>query len=593
MHEYRPPLGDINFVLDNIVGFDRIASMDGYEHADRETITALLDEAARFAVEQIVPLNVVGDIQGVRVEDGAVRTADGFAAAYKKFVAAGWNAVSFDPEYGGGGIPWVVGLAVQEIVTASCMAFSVCPLLTQGAIELLAHHGDEIQKETYLPRMISGAWSATMNLTEPQAGSDVGALTTRAEPSSDGTWRVSGTKIFITYGDHDMTENIIHLVLARTPDAAQGTSGISCFIVPKFLINPDGSIGERNDVQVLSSEHKLGIHASPTCVMSFGGDGGAVGYLIGEQGAGMRYMFTMMNSARLSVGMQGVALAERAYQQARTYAMERVQGLPIGSDDPTETIVGHADVRRMLMTMKANIEAMRAVMYENAATMDRANHSSDRDEQRRQNARTAIYTPLSKAWGTEVGFEMTSLAIQVFGGMGYIEETGVAQYMRDLRIAPIYEGTNGIQALDLVFRKIPMDGGSVIAELIEEMDALASSIEGTPLADLGARLALAVSDARLVVGWITEQLPINPNSVAAGATPFLRLLGVTVGGWFLAREAVAALTILDTTPEDPQALDKIATARFYMEQILPSAAGLVAPSMAGADNVFAVPARRL
>ena len=593
MHEYRPPLDDINFVLDNIVGFDRIASMDGYEHADRETITALLDEAARFAVEQIVPLNVVGDIQGVRVEDGAVRTADGFAAAYEKFVAAGWNAVSFDPEYGGGGIPWVVGLAVQEILTASCMAFSICPLLTQGAIELLAHHGDEIQKETYLPSMISGAWSATMNLTEPQAGSDVGALTTRAEPSSDGTWRVSGTKIFISYGDHDMTENIIHLVLARTPDAAQGTTGISCFIVPKFLINPDGSIGERNDVQVVSSEHKLGIHASPTCVMSFGGDGGAVGYLIGEQGEGMRYMFTMMNSARLSVGMQGVALAERAYQQARTYAMERVQGVPIGSDDPTETIVGHADVRRMLMTMKANIEAMRAVMYENAATMDRANHSSDRDEQKRQNARTAIYTPLSKAWGTEVGFEMTSLAIQVFGGMGYIEETGVAQYMRDLRIAPIYEGTNGIQALDLVFRKVPMDGGSVIAELIEEMDALASSIEGTPLTDLGARLASAVSDARLVVGWITEQLQINPNSVAAGATPFLRLLGVTVGGWFLAREAVAALTILDATPEDPQALDKIATARFYMEQILPSAAGLVAPSMAGADNVFAVPARRL
>ena len=441
--------------------------------------------------------------------------------------------------------------------------------------------------------MISGEWTGTMNLTEPQAGSDVGALSTKATPADDGTWRISGTKIFITYGDHDMADNIVHLVLARTPAAAPGTKGISCFIVPKFLVNSDGSLGERNDAHVVSTEHKLGIHASPTCVMSFGEGDGAVGYLIGEQGAGMRYMFTMMNAARLSVGLQGLALGERAYQQARDYALERVQGRPMGSDDPNATIEGHADVRRMLMTMKSNVEAMRALMYENAAAMDRAERHPDADERARQDALAALYTPLSKGWGTDVGCEVTSLAVQVFGGMGYIEESGVAQHMRDLRIAPIYEGTNGIQALDLVFRKLPMDGGSVAASLIEQMNDTAASLAGTDLADIGERLSAAVADAATAGEYLGSMLASNPNAAAAGATPFMRLLGTVVGGWFHAKMAAVASALIKAEGDDEQAVDKIATARFYAEQILPTTAGLVVPVTGGESSLYAIPAARL
>jgi len=592
--DYRPPVGDIGFVLDQIVEIDRIAALSGFEHADSETVAELLAEAARFAVEQIVPLNVIGDAQGVRLVDGAILTADGFSEAWSTFVDAGWNSVSFDPEYGGGGMPGCVGLAVLEILTSSCMSFSLCSLLTRGATELLSDHGDDAQKELFVPRLISGQWSGTMNLTEPQAGSDVGALKTKATPSGDGSWRISGTKIFITYGDHDMTENIVHLVLARTPDAAPGTGGISCFIVPKFVLNDDGSLGERNDITVVSTEHKLGIRGSPTCVMSFGDNAGAVGYLIGEEGAGMRYMFTMMNAARLAVGLQGLALAERAYQRAKSYAMERVQGRVIGSDDPAATIASHGDVRRMLMTMRANIEAMRALMYENAASMDRAERSPDADERARQDAFAGFYTPLSKAWGSDVGFEMTSLAVQVFGGMGYIEETGIAQHMRDVRIAPIYEGTNGIQALDLVFRKLRPDGGGVVTDLLASIDETASSLGSTDMADIGEWLSKAACDARTATTWMIENLPENPNAVASGATPFLRLMGVTVGGWFLIRAAVAAQALLDDGDTRADLLrDKIAIARFYAENILPATAGLVAPATAGDDVVFAIPIDRL
>lgn len=593
MSEYQPPLSDIAFVMSHVADIDAISKLDGYDHADRETVEGLLSEAGRFAVEQIAPLNVIGDRQGVKIVDGSVQTADGFATAYGKFVDAGWNGVSFDPDYGGGGLPWVVGLAVQELLTASCMAFSVCPLLTQGAVELLAVHGSEQQKETYLHHMISGAWTGTMNLTEPQAGSDVGALSTKATPAGDGTWRVSGTKIFITYGDHDMAENIVHLVLARTPGAAPGTKGISCFIVPKYLVNDDGSLGERNDAHVVSTEHKLGLHASPTCVMSYGDKDGAVGYLIGEEGAGMRYMFTMMNAARLSVGLQGLALAERAYQQARNYALERVQGRPIGSDDANATIEAHADVRRMLMTMKSNVEAMRALMYENAAAMDRAERHPDPHVRARNEALAALYTPLSKGWGTDIGCEITSLAVQVYGGMGYIEESGVAQHLRDLRIAPIYEGTNGIQALDLVFRKLPMSGGAVMMSLVDEMTATAVSLKGTDLADIGERLAAAVSDAVAAGEYLGGQLASNPNAAAAGATPFLRLLGTVVGGWFHAKMAAVAKAQIDGGAGGDQAADKIATARFYSEQILPSTAGLVSPVTCGESSLYAIPAARL
>ena len=427
--------------------------------------------------EVLAPLNRSGDRQGVRVEGDEVRTADGFADAYRRYVDAGWGGVPFDPAYGGGGFPWAVALALQEMLTAANMSFSLCPLLTQGAVDMLSHHGSEEQKETWLPKLVSGEWTGTMNLTEPQAGSDVGALATRAVPADDGTWRITGQKIFITYGEHDLADNIVHLVLARVPDAPPGTRGISCFIVPKYLLDADGRPGVRNDLRVVSTEHKVGIHASPTCVMSYGDRGGAVGYLIGEPNAGMRYMFTMMNNARLSVGLEGLALAERAYQQAASYARERRQGVAIGSPagEPSP-IVEHADVRRMLMTMRASIEAMRGLLYLDGGAVDRAAHHPDAEERTRWANRVALLTPVCKAWCTDLGVELTSLAVQVHGGMGYIEETGVAQHWRDLRIAPIYEGTNGIQAMDLVGRKLTLDGGQPLKELLSDVGALADSL---------------------------------------------------------------------------------------------------------------------
>ena len=493
MSEYRAPTADMLFVLEHIADLTQLATHEGYEQADLDTVEGLLAEAARFMEEQLVPLNRKGDEEGVVVKNGQIFHPDGFADAYTRFVEAGWNGISMDENHGGGGMPWCVGLAVQEMMTASNMAFSLCPLLTQGAIDAISHHADETLQEIYLPKMVSGEWSGTMNLTEPHAGSDVGALTTKAVPGEDGTWLISGTKIFITYGEHELTENIIHLVLARTPQAPPGTKGISLFIVPKFIVNDDGSLGDRNDLRVISSEHKIGIHASPTCVMSYGDQGGATGWLVGEENTGMRAMFTMMNNARLSVGLQGLSLTDRSYQQAGQYSTDRKQGKAIGAElDAGESspIADHADVRRMLMTMRANTEAMRCVMYANAAAIDFANSSSDESERQRWDAITALLTPISKGWGTDLGVEMTSLGVQIHGGMGYVEETGAAQHWRDVRIAPIYEGTNGIQAADLVFRKLPLGGGAVIENFLSEMSNLASQLTGNNrLSSLGEALA--------------------------------------------------------------------------------------------------------
>ena len=598
MSEYRAPTDDMLFVLEHIADLSELANRAGYEHADLETVEGVLEEAARFMEEQLAPLNRKGDEEGLVVENGQIFHPDGFSDAYERFVEAGWNGIALDEDHGGGGMPWCVGLAVQEMMTAANMAFSLCPLLTQGAIDAITHHASETLQEIYLPKMISGEWSGTMNLTEPHAGSDVGALTTKATPGEDGTWLISGTKIFITYGEHELTENIVHLVLARTPDAPPGTKGISLFIVPKFLVNEDGSLGERNDLQVISSEHKIGIHASPTCVMSYGDEGGAIGWMVGEENSGMRAMFTMMNNARLSVGLQGLSLTDRSYQQARQYSVDRKQGKAIGAEltaGESSPIADHADVRRMLMTMRANAEAMRCVMYANAAAIDFANSTSDVSEREYWDALTALLTPISKGWGTDLGVEMTSLGVQTHGGMGYVEETGAAQHWRDVRIAPIYEGTNGIQAADLVFRKLPLGGGQVVEKLLMDMGNLAADLsEDERLVSVGRALEEGTQKLSEAGLWLGSRLAAEPNDAAAGATPFMRLAGVVIGGYYLARSAQVAQRLLDSEDGDTDFLtDKIATALFYAEQVMPTVYGLVPAITQGAERLFAIPNERL
>ena len=582
MAEYTAPLRDIRFVLEHLVDLASITELPSFEHVDADGVYSVLEENARFMEDLVAPLNRIGDQQGsVRNDDGSVTTPEGFAAAYQAYVDAGWNGVAFPPEYGGGGFPWLVGIAMQEILTSANMAFSMCPLLNQGAVDMLLHHGSEEQKETYLPKMVTGEWTGTMNLTEPQAGSDVGALATKAVPQADGSYRITGTKIFISFGEHDMSQNIVHLVLARTPSAPPGTKGISCFIVPKQLLDDDGSPGARNDVTCVSIEHKMGIKASPTCVLSYGDAGeGAVGYLIGEENAGMRYMFTMMNNARLSVGLEGLSLAERAFQMALAYAKERRQGRAPGAPAGAQSlIVDHPDVRRMLLTQRACIEALRAIIYANAAAMDRAARHPDEAERTASDELADILTPVSKGWGTDLGVELTSLALQVFGGMGYIEETGIAQHYRDARIAPIYEGTNGIQAMDLVGRKLPMRAGGAVADYLAQIQATVDALASTDddLASIHAGLADGLDALRGATDWLLANGLTDPLDSLAGATPFLRLFSLVTGGWMMARQAQAASRLLvDAGPEDKAFYEgKVLTARFFCEQVLPQARGLV------------------
>jgi alkylation response protein AidB-like acyl-CoA dehydrogenase len=583
MTDYSAPLSDMRFVLENIVDLPALASVAGFEHAEPEMVYGVLEESGRLFAQEFGPLNRVGDTQhSRRNEDGTVTTPDGFRRAYQRYVEAGWAGVPFPATYGGGGFPWLVAIAMQEMITAANMGFSLCPLLTQGAIDMLLHYGSEEQREVYLPRMVTGEWTGTMNLTEPQAGSDVGALTTKAVPADDGTWRITGQKIFITYGEHDMADNIVHLVLARVPDAPPGTKGISCFIVPKFLVNDDGSLGERNAVECVSIERKMGINASPTCVMAYDG---AVGYLIGEPNEGMRYMFTMMNNARLSVGLEGLALGERSYQRAVAHARERRQGRAPGAPaGKSSLIVDHADVRRMLLTMRAQIEALRCVAYLNAECLDLAQLHPDPDVRTWRQELADLLTPITKAWGTDLGVELTSLAIQVHGGMGYIEETGVAQHYRDARIAPIYEGTNGIQAVDLVGRKLPMRAGGVVNEFLAGIAATAEELVASDgdLPAIGKHLAEAHATLRQTTDWLLANGRIDPDNALAGATPYLRMCGIVTGGWLLARSAQAAVRALDAGGGDAEFLrQKLVTARFYAEQLLPQAAGLAPAVMAG------------
>jgi len=597
MSDFRAPLKDIRFTLNHICDLPGLSAQAGSEVADLEVIDAALEEAGKLAAEVLAPLNRVGDEQGALLENGVVRTPEGFKDAYAAYRDGGWNGLPFDPDYGGMGMPMLIGSVCTELWNSANMGWALCPLLNQGAVEAIHAHGSQALKDTYLPKLVSGEWTGTMNLTEPQAGSDVGALRSKAEPAGDGSWKITGQKIFITYGEHDFADNIVHLVLARTPGAPEGTKGISLFAVPKFLVNDDGSLGRRNDLRCVSVEHKLGIHASPTCVMSYGDDGGAIGYMIGEENKGMRCMFTMMNAARLGVGIQGVAIAERAYQQAVAYANDRRQGRAIGATGPdSSAIVEHADVRRMLMTMKAQLDAVRAVCYACAEAIDLAAHHPDEDGRQRANQRVELLTPIAKAWSTDVGCEVASIGVQVHGGMGFIEETGAAQHMRDARIAPIYEGTNGIQAMDLVARKLPMAGGEVVADMLAEMRALDDDLAaaGAPFAAMRASLASAVDATAKAGDWLMQALREDANAAAAGCTPYLQMWGLTAGGYYLARGALAAQRLLADGDGDAAFLNsRIATARFFCEQLVPRVPSLLPAATAGAGILYAIEADAL
>ncbi len=589
MSDYRVDLDEISFNLRHVADLDGVAKLEAFEHVEADVVDQILAEAARFAEEVIAPLNRVGDTEGARrLDDGSVATPTGFREAYRSYVEAGWGALSIDPEYGGGGFPHLVGLAVEEMFTSACMSWSLCPLLTQGAINMLSAHGTDEQKALYLPQMASGDWTGTMNLTEPQAGSDLGAVAARAVPQPDGSYRLHGTKIFITYGEHDLADNIVHLVLARIPGAPPGTRGISCFLVPKHLPAADGSAGSRNDLLCVSIEHKLGIHASPTCVMSYGDGEGAVGFLVGEENGGMRAMFTMMNHARLSVGLEGVSIAERSYQQALAYAHERRQGRAPGAPPgESSAIIDHPDVRRMLLDMRSSISAMRGLAYRNAEAIDRASHESDAVQRQAADEQAALLTPLSKAWATDVGCELVSVGLQVHGGMGFIEETGSAQHYRDARIAPIYEGTNGIQAADLVGRKLSMRDGGVVRDHLAQIQTTEEALDGYgDLAPVRRHLQNAVEATSAATEFL---LKAGPAARLAGADAFLRMLAVITGGAALADGALAA-----TRLGDPElAADRAVLARFFSANRLSLVPGLLAAVVEPADDLTAAGQRIL
>ena len=574
---YRAPVADIAFTLKHGAGLSRTLAQGGELGAD--DINAVLEEAGRFATDVLAPLNAIGDRHGTPFKDGAVTMPPGWKEAYRSWAGAGWNAVSLPAQWGGQALPHALNAACIEMWNSASMAFGIGPVLTMGAAEALANYGSEHLKQTYLPKLVSGEWMGTMELTEPQAGSDVGALRTKAVRANDGSYRITGQKIFITYGEHDLTDNIIHFVLARLPDAPAGNKGISLFLVPKLLVNEDGALGTRNDVRAHSVEHKLGIHASPTCTMVYGDHGGAVGYLVGEENRGLACMFTMMNLARLAVGLQGVGIAERATQQALQYARERKQGRAAGA--ASSAIVEHPDVKRMLMTMRALTRAARAICYATAGAIDGSHGKSD--AAKASDGRAALLTPVAKAFSTDIGIEVATLGVQVHGGMGFIEETGAAQFLRDARIAAIYEGTNGIQAIDLAMRKVPLSGGTVVRAYLEELRATVKAVQAMndpALGATGARVAEAVDSLDRATTWLLSKIEKEPQSALAGATPYLRLFGTAAGGCMLADEALAALRVAKGEPAG-----RVAVARFFAENIAVQAGGLEVAITEGADGV--------
>ena len=597
MSDYRAPLNDMRFMLTEVLDLEATARLPGFDGVGGELIDAVLGEAAKLAADVIAPLNRIGDSQCSRIDNGAVRTPSGFSDAYQQFVAGGWNGAPFDPEIGGQGLPWSITMALFEMWESASLAFSLCPTLTQAAVECLNRHGTAELKALYLGKLVSGTWPGTMNLTEPQAGSDLGGIRARAE--RDGQhYRLRGTKIFITYGDHDLADNIVHIVLARTPDGPPGIKGLSCFLVPKYIVELDGSLGARNDVKPLSIEHKMGIHGSPTLTMAYGENEGAVGYLLGAENGGIDVMFTMMNNARLLVGLEGVGLAERAYQMALAYARGRLQGRAAAtrSAEPV-AIIKHPDVRRMLMLMKAKTEAARALAYLAAECLDHAQRNPDAGTRAANQHRLDLLTPVVKAWCSEIGVEVTSLGLQVHGGMGYIEETGAAQLVRDARVVPIYEGTNGIQALDLVGRKVVRGDGEAAFAFLDQVRAFGEELasgtspDSARAYDLGVT-GRALADSRTALETATHWVigcGREFGAAAAGATAYLQLFGAVAGGHGLARGALKAAQRLDGGANDPFYRAKIATARFYAEQVLPPAAALLGPITRGTDALFAIP----
>jgi alkylation response protein AidB-like acyl-CoA dehydrogenase len=585
MTDYRAPVDDIKFCIRHAAGLDKLLGLDAFNGIDAEDVYQIVEEAGRFAGEVIAPTNVAGDTKGCRIENDTVHVPDEFVAANAQYVENGWSAVGGSPEYDGMGLPATVEYATSEMFSSANMAFSLMGMLTRDGVHAMEAHATEALRQQYLPRLVTGQWAATMNLTEPQAGSDLAAISCKAVPDGD-AYRIFGTKIFISWGDNQFSENIIHLVLARIEGAPEGVRGISMFLVPKFILDENGEPGERNDLRPTSLEHKLGIHSSPTCVMSFGDKDGAVGYLIGEENKGLAAMFTMMNQARLEVGLQGVAISERAYQLARTYAMDRVQGRVPGQQDRVP-IAHHGDVRRMLMLMRSQVEAMRALSFVTAGLVDTAHHGNSAEEQQAAESRLALLTPVVKGWCTEVAQETTSLGIQVHGGMGFVEETGAAQHYRDARVLPIYEGTNGIQASDFVGRKIMANEGRDIAALIGELRETCNALaDDDALRDTAEPLRKSLEELERGVQWLMENATTNPTATATASFNLLMQAGTVFGGAFLAQTALAGRAAGDT---DKAFLDaKMATTRFYCAHMLPRADGFLAAATASPDTTMAL-----
>jgi alkylation response protein AidB-like acyl-CoA dehydrogenase len=597
MHEYQAPLDDMKFVLRELVDLELLAQLPGFSDMTLDVAGSVLEEAAKFAAGVLSPLNRSGDLEGARWEDGQVLTAGGWKQAYTRFAADGWNAVSCPAELGGQNLPRVLSALIEEMWNSANMAFALCPMLTRGAIDAIELRGSEAQRDTYLPKMVSGEWTGTMNLTEPQAGSDLSAVRTRAVPTGDGRYRITGQKIFITYGEHDLTGNIIHMVLGRAAGAPEGVKGISLFLVPKFLVNADGSLGERNDVHCVSIEHKLGIHASPTCVLAYGQNGGAIAELVGEENRGLEYMFIMMNAARYSVGLEGVGLSERAYQTALTYARERIQSTEAGGRGGNRVpIVRHPDVRRMLLLMKSQTEAMRALSSVVAVSLDAARLHPGAEERESHQTFADLMIPVIKGWCTENSVDIASLGVQVHGGVGFVEETGAAQFMRDARITPIYEGTTGIQANDLIGRKLARDGGHAAQLVIAQMRALAGDLVATPnLTEAAAAFSGAIDALERAIRYVVENYATDIRGVSVGAVPMLKLFGIIAGGWQLLRSALISQRRLAAPKEDGAEAGfgtgfyeaKIATARFYADHVLSQASGLSHSIVHGAAGALA------
>ena len=589
MNNYRAPLKDMRFVMDELAGYKELSQFPEYEEATPDMADAILEEAAKFAGEVLAPLNKLGDKAGCQLTPNGVLTPEGWKEAYKAFCDAGWNGIASPADFGGHGQPDTLAVAVKEMVCSANLSFSLGPLLTTGAVEALITCASDELKAVFLQKMVTGVWTGTMNLTEPQAGSDLALIRSRAEPQADGSYKVFGQKIFITYGDHDMTDNIVHLVLARLPDAPAGVKGISMFLVPKFLVNADGSLGARNDAYCVSLEHKLGIHASPTCVMAYGDNGGAVGYLLGEANRGLEYMFIMMNEARLGVGLQGIALGERSYQQALAFARDRKQGRDALTGEALVTIDHHPDIRRMLMLMKSRVEACRAMAYYTSGLLDRAHAVSDPEEKKRNLFLAEFMIPIVKGGGTEMGIEVTSLGVQIHGGMGFIEETGAAQHWRDSRITTIYEGTTGIQANDLLFRKLMRDQGAtarvVFAEVATTAKALAAS-NRPELQAIAKRLSEALQAWVKATEWLAANAKTGLSGVLTAAVPYLHLAVTVSGGWFMGKAALVAADYLDKGEGDQIFYRaKIVTAHFYADQMLPQA-GAYAETVKAGDTAL-------